>query len=200
MAEDQSFADLIQRVRSGNADAAAEIVRLFEPEIRRRVRTWIRLNGPELRPLFESMDVCQSILSDFFLRASAGMYDIDDPQHVLALLSTMARNKVRNLARDQRRGRRDARRKEPLGSWDPADSADPTASRIVAGREMLQLLRSRFTDEERRLADLRGDGADWAAIAAELGGTPDARRKQYARAVNRIARELGLDEHGEDLL
>ncbi len=37
-------------------------------------------------------------------------------------------------------------------------------------------------------------GGSWAEIAAELGGTPDARRVRLARGVARITRQLGLDE------
>jgi hypothetical protein len=53
-------------------------------------------------------------------------------------------------------------------------------------------LRKRLSEEERHLADLRGQGRDWAAIAAELGGTPEGRRKQLRRAIERVERELGL--------
>ena len=40
--------------------------------------------------------------------------------------------------------------------------------------------------------DLRGEGLGWADVAARLGGTAQARRMQLARAVDRLARELGL--------
>jgi len=43
-----------------------------------------------------------------------------------------------------------------------------------------------------RVADLRGQGYEWAEIAAQLGGTAEARRKQLARALDRI--ELALEE------
>ena len=197
MPESPSFADLIQRVRSGDAEAAAEIVRQFEPEIRRRIRTWIRLYGSDLRPLFESMDVCQSIMSEFFLCVSAGVYDLEQPQQVLSLLASMTRNKLRVLSRDQRRQRRDVRRTEPLGDGSRPEVAGESPSRIVAGRELLREFQARLTDEERALAEFRSNNTGWAEIAAEIGGTPEGRRKQYARAVDRIARELGLGEPGD---
>jgi hypothetical protein len=70
----------------------------------------------------------------------------------------------------------------------------------VIGRELLEVYRGRLSDEERQLADLRTLGHDWSEIARMLGGTPQARRKQLTRAVNRVARQLGLDEddEGED--
>ncbi len=52
---------------------------------------------------------------------------------------------------------------------------------------------SRLSTEERRMADLRSAGHDWAEIAADLGGTPQARRKQMSRTVKRVSEELGLD-------
>ena len=57
---------------------------------------------------------------------------------------------------------------------------------------------SRLSDEERRLMELRHQGQDWAAVAAELGGSPEALRKKLTRAVDRVAGELGLDEEADD--
>jgi hypothetical protein len=45
---------------------------------------------------------------------------------------------------------------------------------------------------------LRGQGWEWPDIAAQVGGTPSGRRKQLTRAINRVARELGLDEEEHD--
>ena len=76
---------------------------------------------------------------------------------------------------------------------------DPSPSRQVAGRELLSELPGvAWTTEEGRLAELRAQGLEWAVIAAEVGGTPQARRKQLARAASRVARELGLDESDDD--
>ena len=67
----------------------------------------------------------------------------------------------------------------------------------MAGRDLLEALRSRLTAEERELADRRGAGQGWAEIAAALGGTANARRMQLQRAIDRVAPEMGLDEDGE---
>ena len=55
---------------------------------------------------------------------------------------------------------------------------------MIAGRELLEEYRNRLSDEEWALADLRAQGCDWAEIASQLGGTPQARCKQLARAMN----------------
>ncbi len=51
-----------------------------------------------------------------------------------------------------------------------------------------------MTVAELELLDRREQGLEWAEIAKELGGRPDALRVRFARAVTRITRELGLDE------
>jgi hypothetical protein len=41
---------------------------------------------------------------------------------------------------------------------------------------------------------MRSQGLSWEEVAAALGGTAEARRKQLARAVDRVVGEMGLDE------
>ena len=69
----------------------------------------------------------------------------------------------------------------------------PSPSDQVAGKELLDRLRQALSDEERQLAELRGQGLSWSDIADRLGGTAQARRMQLARAVERVAHELGLE-------
>jgi RNA polymerase sigma factor (sigma-70 family) len=195
MLDDKAFHDLIRNVRAGDDDAAAELVRLYEPAIRREVR--LRLRDPRLRRVFDSMDVCQSVLGSFFVRAASGQYELDSPQHLVRLLVTMARNKLIKQIQRQRAGRRDHRRLAayPVQTIDMAAS-DPTPSRQVAARELLQEARQRLSAEERRLAELRAQGLEWADVARELGGTAGSRRKQLDRALDRVARELALEDDG----
>jgi RNA polymerase sigma-70 factor (ECF subfamily) len=142
------------------------------------------------------MDVCQSVLKSFFVRTAAGQYDLDTPEQLQRLLVSMARNKLASAARGQRRQRRDQRRLAAGGAEQLEGVADdtPSPSAVVAGRELLTRFHQALSAEERRLAELRGEGLAWAEIADQVGGTAQARRMQLARAVERVARELGLDE------
>jgi RNA polymerase sigma-70 factor (ECF subfamily) len=192
MPPETTFAEFIRRVRSGDEEAAAELVGRYERAIRREVR--MRLNDPRLQRTLDSMDVCQSVLASFFVRVAAGQYDLEKPEQLVRLLITVARNKVVAQARRQRAGVRDNRRDVAMdgtAGWEPT-APGPSPSRVASGRELLGEVRRRFSDEERRLADLRADGREWAEIAELVGGTAQARRKQLARAVDRIAREIGL--------
>jgi RNA polymerase sigma-70 factor (ECF subfamily) len=190
MSESATFADFIRRIRAGDDRAAQELVERYEPVIRREVR--LRLRDPRLNSQFDWTDVCQSVLASFFVRAASGQYDLEEPGQLLKLLVTMTRHKVANRARRHRAGRRDYRRHEP---HDPADLegraiSQPSPSRMVAGRELLEEFRRRLSEEERTLVDLRAQGCEWPEIAARLGGTAQARRKQFTRAVDRVEGQL----------
>jgi RNA polymerase sigma-70 factor (ECF subfamily) len=188
------YADFIQRVRCGDERAAEELVRRYENEIRLEIRTWLRLRDPRLRRIFDSMDICQSVLASFFVRAAVGDFDLGEPRQLIQLLVGMARNKLANRVRHHQRKRRDVRR---VGSSDPEEEMtaelQESPSQVVSNRELLELFRNRLSDEERRIADLRALGHDWAAIAEAFGGTADGRRKQLSRAIARVSSELGLD-------
>jgi DNA-directed RNA polymerase specialized sigma24 family protein len=82
------------------------------------------------------------------------------------------------------------------GGADPGQIAaeDASPSQIVATAELLREAQRRLTPEERQLVTWRQEGRDWAAIAAELGANPVALRKRLSRALDRVSRELGLDE------
>jgi RNA polymerase sigma-70 factor (ECF subfamily) len=193
MAEEVSFTDLIQRVRAGDEEAAAELVKRYEPAIRIAVR--VRLTDPGLRRFLDSMDICQSVLANFFVRAAAGQFDLDKPERLLKLLVTMARNKVTNYALKEQAARRDQRRVQKGGLDENTLAAtQPSPSQVVANRELLQEFRKKLSDSERQLADQRALGRSWTEIAEGTGGNPDALRMQLGRAIDRVSRELGLEE------
>jgi RNA polymerase sigma-70 factor (ECF subfamily) len=190
---DVSFADFLRRIRAGDQQAAADLVRRYESAIRVQVRT--SLTDPALSRFFDSMDICQSVLASFFLRVAAGEYDLESPQQLLRLLVAMTRNKVAFQARRQRRQRRDYRRVKPtsLEELDAlANGLGP--AQIIAGRDLLETFRARLSEQERRVADLRAEGHNWPEIAALLGDTAEACRKRFSRAIDRVAHDLGLEE------
>src|SRR6266852_849929 len=190
MLEINRFGDLICRVRAGDEAAATELVQLYEPYIRRAVR--VRLVDSRLRRLIDSMDICQSVLASFFVRAALGQYEINTPDELLKLLVTMARNKLNNVVAKEQAERRDYRRNQKAGDY--VQAAEETPSNLVSARELLEKFREGLSAEERSLADLRAEGHKWTEIAAQVGGTPEALRKKLARAIDRVGQQLGLEE------
>lgn len=195
MTLENPFDDLMTRVRKGDGEAARELVQSYEPTIRRVIR--FRLTDARLRKAFDSMDICQSVLGSFFLRANAGAFDIDSPEQLIKVLATMARNKLASQARKETAQRRDMRRQS--GGDEAALAADrqESPSQVVMAQELVDKAQQRLSPEEQKLIELRKEGKDWDQIAAELGENAVALRKRFSRALARVARDLGLDE-GED--
>lgn len=190
------FPDLIRRVRGGDAEAAAELVERYAAAIRREVR--FRLRDSRARRVVDASDVCQMVLGSFFARAALGQFDLDTPADLLNLLMQIARNKVADQVKREHAARRggDAR-VEPLAGADgeprPVAAAGPTPSAVVADRDLVARLAAGLSADERELFDLRAEGLSWDEVAARAGGTPEGRRKQYQRAVDRVVNDLALD-------
>jgi RNA polymerase sigma factor (sigma-70 family) len=191
MSNRNQFQDLIQQVRNGDAAAAAECVRLYEPEIRRAAR--VRLTDPRLRRIVDSMDICQSVFGRFFVHAASGSLDMDRPEQLLAVLLTMTRNRVTDIAREQTAQKRDVRRHTDLNSGIARIAAGgPSPGSEVAAAELLTRVRERLAADEQDLVDRRNSGDSWQKIADELDGTPSALRKKLERALDRVREELGV--------
>jgi len=184
----------MERVRAGDESAAAELGSQFEPQIRREVR--LRMRDSRLRRSFDSVDVCQSVLASFFAGVTHDQYELERPEHLLRLLMTMARNKLVRRVRHQRARRRDDRRIVPCSEQELGllASEDNSPSRVVSNRELLGAFRTLLSQQEWELAEKRSEGQGWAEIAANLGGSPEGRRKQLARALDRATHQMRLDD------
>ncbi|HEY1377058.1 MAG TPA: hypothetical protein VGF55_09705, partial [Gemmataceae bacterium] len=92
--ETDEFRRLLDRVRQNDEAAAAELVAHYEPEIRTMVRAWLRPWEIRLRKVFDSNDICQSVLAWFFLKDAAKKYDLAAPDNLRRLFMVMVRNRV----------------------------------------------------------------------------------------------------------
>lgn len=189
------FDSLIRRVRRGDQAAARDLVQLYEPAVRRAVR--FRLTDSRLRTALDSLDICQSVLGSFFVRAAAGEYEIDQPEQLINLLVTMANNRVASRARRENAQKRDRRRLAAGADPGLCPSPEPTPSQQIAAHDLLQAIRDRLTPAERRLMELRSQGHDWQAIAILLEENAAALRKRLSRALDRVSQELHLDDADE---
>jgi len=186
--------ELLRQIEQGDQGAAAEFVDRYQPEIRRAIR--VRMTDPRLRRVLDSLDICQSVFANFFIRISLGEFDLNHPGELAALLSAMARNKLLDHVRRLQSLKRDQRRMTTDGDQDLAGVAgsanDP--AEIAANRDLLAEVRQRMSAAEQQLAEWRSAGLDWPEIAARLGVAADTVRKRFSRAIDRITQELGLSE------
>lgn len=185
------FVAYVARLRAGDQAALEELVERYAPVIKLEARMRLRL--ARLRAVLDSVDICQSVLKSFFLRAAAGQFEIDRPEDLRKLLVQMACNKSLEAARREYAQKRDARRSVTLGDEAHlvAGGADPVEE--VEWQELLIRGRQMLSADERRVAEARIAGRTWDEIAAEVGGTPDGVRMQFRRAQTRVAEALGLE-------
>lgn len=190
---------LLLRVRQGDGAAAEELVRAYEPELRRVVR--VRMTDARLRQIVDSIDICQSVLAVFFVRTAAGQFDIQSPEDLIKLLVKMARNCVIDHVRRAHAERRDERRNVAL--VDSSGAPLPVAGKqdgpvtVLVNRDLLEQVRVRLTAAELQLMDQRSNGQSWNDIAAKTGEHPNVVRMRLARALDRVSQELGLDQPHE---
>ena len=192
---DAAFRELVARAGDRDPVAAAEFVRRYEPELRLYVR--FQLRNPQIRRLFDSLDVVQSVLAGFFARLYAGDVRAADPRQVFALLKLMARHKVADKAKCLASARRGgAADTAPLAAGSGVADPRPGPDELAAGGDLVTAVRDRLAPDLRTVLDRRLAGRGWADIADELGVTQDAVRKTFGRAVDQVAAELGLSGGG----
>jgi len=194
--EPSPFAELIARLRKGDAAAADQFMGEYGEAIRREVR--FTLLGARLRQILGESDVCQSVMMRFFVELWAGKYDFEDPAHLIALLKKMVRSRVVDLQRHWTAQRRDIRKNVAMPSASaPARARNGnTPSQIAANAEVLAEVKRRLSAEERRILELRQRGLTWPETADRVGspGGAEGVRKQYERALARVTKELGLED------
>jgi RNA polymerase sigma factor (sigma-70 family) len=188
------FQDLWKRVRAGDEQAAAELVRRFEPLVRFEAR--LRITDPRLGRQYDSGDICQSVLASLFMRAARGGYDISSPSDLVRLLVVMARNKVASKARRLRVRDSDRNRDESVDVESVIHTKGELGPlRATLLRDQLAEVQRHLSEDETRILEMRIAGYTWPEVAIELGGTAEARRKQLRRAVAPIYGELVPDRN-----
>src|SRR5262245_42361162 len=81
---------LLQKLCSGDTQAAEEVFRAYEPYLRMVVR---RQLSARLRSKFDSVDVVQSVWADLLDKFRAGGYSFATPDHLRAFLVKLTRNR-----------------------------------------------------------------------------------------------------------
>jgi RNA polymerase sigma-70 factor (ECF subfamily) len=125
----------------------------------------IRLTNNGVRREFDSVDVCQSVMGDFFQKLRTCRYTIDSPEQLIALLSTIAKKnflkRVRRIHTLKRGGGR--RAPDDVAELDVAAEAD-APSAIVAQKELHEQVLARLASDERIITRRRSEGWTWPEI------------------------------------
>lgn len=190
------FLEHLRSIRAGEPRAVELFVASYEPFIRRTIRH--RLGRAALRSVADSIDVCQSVMGSFLIRMSAGEYELKSERDLQKLLVAITQNKFMALQRRELAEKRDRRITVSLDSVEDIEdyrqSNDERSARQV---ELLAAFEQSLSSEERQLFLMRRLGLEWAVIAEDLKESPVVLRKRLSRAVQRVARELGIESADE---
>ncbi|SIO31401.1 RNA polymerase sigma-70 factor, ECF subfamily [Singulisphaera sp. GP187] len=174
------FSVLVDRARSGDERALAELAGQYEAEVRIAARV---LLGPLLRPHVDSMDLVQSIHRSLLVGLRANKFAFSRPEQLLALVLTMVRRKAAQCVRIQSRRLRLTTEAVTSGSWPSIEANthgnDPAV--VVEHDDELRHLMDRLDGTERRVVELRLQGYSTAEAARELGLDADVLRVRLSR-------------------
>jgi RNA polymerase sigma-70 factor (ECF subfamily) len=188
------FLRLLERVRQGEQAAARELFDLFEPYVRRVIRSRL----PHImRSKFDSIDFVQSVWANFFDKLHRREIDFNTPEQLVQFLKMTAQSRIATEYRRRLRSQSYNLKKEisieqgnqhvPLISREPSPSQEAAAQEryldIFQGRPRLH----------QEVLRLRGEGFTFAEIAERL----DIDERSARRILHNVERELGLEEPGE---
>ncbi|HEX8200707.1 MAG TPA: sigma-70 family RNA polymerase sigma factor [Isosphaeraceae bacterium] len=183
----------LARIRSGDEDAARELLVRYEAEVRMVVRRQLpRL----LRSRFDSLDFLQSVWGSFFrrVRSGSGPAPFEDQRHLVAFLAKAAKNKVIDAYRKAASKKQDMRLEEPIcpDGDRPRELEGPTdsPSEAAVASETYGRLRALLPEKRRPILDLKAQGLSSHDIGARLGIS----ERTVQRVVEDLWRRTGLGD------
>jgi RNA polymerase sigma-70 factor, ECF subfamily len=193
MQPDSSFADLMERLRRGDEDAARRIVEAFFRRLIGLAR--LRLEGPILAKEGPE-DVVQSALASFFRRQASDPFELTSWDSLWGLLSVITLRKcghrieyylaqIRDIRREA--GALDTSSDESTAPWQ-AIAREPTPSEAAALRDTLGQLLKDMDERERNVVQLTLEGYSVPEISRKVGRSEYLVRKLLERIKERWRR------------
>jgi RNA polymerase sigma-70 factor (ECF subfamily) len=160
--------ELLARIKSGDEEAARELLTRYESKVRLVVRRQLpRL----LRSRFDSLDFLQSVWASFFYKIRTGPNDLREERNLIAFLAWAARNKVIDEYRRAGTQRQDINREESLEikrDKDACLAAGDTPSQLVQAHETYDRLRDLLPEGQRIILELKAAGYSCREIGDRL--------------------------------
>jgi RNA polymerase sigma-70 factor (ECF subfamily) len=193
-------AQLLAAARGGSPEALGEALEACRAYL-------LHVAQRELAPQLQAKGGASDLVQETFLDAQRdfGRFHGDSEEELLAWLRQVLVHKLANFRRHYHgTGKRTVSREVALqagdtsSAWVPGVAADtPTPSMHAAANEQARALQAaldRLPDEYRQVILLRHDAAQsFEEIGRVLDRTPNAARKLWARALERLQEELGSE-------
>jgi RNA polymerase sigma-70 factor (ECF subfamily) len=183
--ERAAFRALMDLVLDGSEQAIQELQERYGAHIIRAVRKRL---PRQLRSKFDSLDFVQDVWVSFF---RTGEIDFQNPEHLIAFLTRMARNKVIDEARARLAKRNDVGREERLDSCEKRHETlrlyarDSTPSQAAMGRELWDLMLQDQPPVYREVLTLLRDGCKQDEVARRMNLSRRTVQRILYRALER---------------
>jgi RNA polymerase sigma-70 factor (ECF subfamily) len=187
----EAFTDLMARACQGDNGAMMELVRQYEPEIRRVAHNRI---GPALRPYLDSLDLVQSVHRSLILNLRKQKFTLSKQEELIALAVTFLVRKVSHQWRKIQREEQILRLVEILRRR-VAVTEDPTAA--LERRDRVRNLLEQTGDDDRRLLELHLEERSTEEIAKQLHLKENVVRARRSKLFRKL-RAAGADPLGAE--
>jgi RNA polymerase sigma-70 factor (ECF subfamily) len=172
---------LLDRLSSGDAEAAAEVFTAYAPYLRKVIR---RRLPPQLRPKLDSVDVLQSAWRDVVEGLRKNNWHFSSPSQLHMFLVRVMRNRCIDRWRQYRRA---LESEQPLRDVLPETllaRSGPRPDEVAQADDLWQQMVRLCPPEYREVLHLKRGGADAEEIARMTG--------LHAGSVRRILRQLAI--------
>jgi RNA polymerase sigma-70 factor (ECF subfamily) len=185
----------LARIQAGDEDAARELLRRYEAEVRLVVRRQLpRL----LRSRFDSLDFLQSVWGSFFRRVRSGPAEFEDSRHLVAFLARAAKNKVIDEYRRAASRKQDVHREEPLwlegGRPKEVAAVNDSPSEVAQAREVYGRLQALLPEDRRAVLEMKAEGLSSRDIGERLGIS----ERTVQRVLEDLRRKAGIGGREQD--
>jgi len=179
----ESLPLLLDKLCQGDAEAAEQVFKVYEPYLRKIVR---RQLPDRLRAKFDSLDIVQSVWLDVLEGFRHAGWRFRDAEQLRTFLVKATRHRFIDRYRQHRRA---LEREIPL-SGVQRPSTQPRPSEIVRANDLWERLLALCPPEHHDLLRLKRDGLSAVDIAARVGLHEDSVR----RILRELAQKLALQE------
>ncbi len=196
MSANDSFTDVMARLRAGDQAAAREIFQRYVDKLLRLARSHF---DAVLRRKVDPEDVVQSAYKSFFLRYGAGKLEIQDWDNLWGLLTMITLRKCFDRVEYHRAQIRDVQREANVppdasgtGPWWEAVAREPTPEEAAVLAETVEQLLGDLDANERPIVQMSLQGYTATEISQQLGFAERSVRRLRERIRKRLQRmQLG---------
>ncbi|HXT61001.1 MAG TPA: sigma-70 family RNA polymerase sigma factor [Pirellulales bacterium] len=180
----ESLEALVAKISAGDAAAAEQVFKTYEPYLRLVVRKQMQ---PHLRRKFDSIDVVQSVWADLLPRFRAAAWQFENALQLRGFLIKAARNRLIDRARKQRAGLAVERPLIDSAQEGMPPSRLPRPSELSQADDVWRRMLAVCPPEHHELLRLKRQGLRLGEIARRTGMHVDSVRRIVRKVASQLA-------------